>query len=123
MVTTSPIYFLMDVASKTASASTTTCDVVERALYELQDRYPTAPIAAVDATGLIVSMPDSVRSLDNPILTGRSGLDGDSDEDRPRFIATFDRVLSEGMAHARCTRRDSTRSPTTASTCASATAS
>jgi diguanylate cyclase (GGDEF)-like protein/PAS domain S-box-containing protein len=73
-------------------------DVVERELRELQARYPTAPLVAVTANGLIAEMPDSVPRRDNPVLKGRSALDGVPAEDHAHLIEAFDRLLSEGTA-------------------------
>ncbi len=77
---------------------TLSTEVVEREFRELQARYPSAPLVAVTAEGLIAKMPDSVPSGENPVLTGRSALDGVPTEDRARLIEAFDRLLRDGMA-------------------------
>jgi diguanylate cyclase (GGDEF)-like protein/PAS domain S-box-containing protein len=74
-----------------------TADDIEAAFYRLLDEFPAAPIASVDSGGMIVPLPDSINVGEHPLFTGRSGLDGVPSEDRPHFIATFDRVLTEGM--------------------------
>lgn len=71
-------------------------DAVEAALRDLQARFPTAPLIAVTPTGLVVNMPGSVPRRENPVLRGRSALDGVPIEDREQLIAAFDEVLRAG---------------------------
>ncbi len=85
-------------AERVPSPDRPDAEAVERALYELQDRYPDAPMVAVSGNGLIVALPDSVRRRENPVLSGRSGLDSVPAEDRPHFIEAFDCVLNHGVA-------------------------
>src|SRR3954469_7246262 len=71
---------------------------LERELRVLLEQYPTAPIVAVTENGLIADMPDSVPRRENPVLTGRSALDGVPAQDHARLIAAFDTLLKQGMA-------------------------
>jgi diguanylate cyclase (GGDEF)-like protein/PAS domain S-box-containing protein len=69
---------------------------VERTLTALLDRFPTAPVGALTAAGLYVEMPATIALRGNPVLHGRSGLDGMSDGDRTRMLENWDRVLAVG---------------------------
>src|SRR3954454_10814466 len=71
---------------------------LEREFRALLEQYPTAPLVAVTENGLIADMPDSVPRRENPVLSGRSALDGGPAEDHARLIAAFDTLLKEGMA-------------------------
>src|SRR3954469_1492373 len=64
----------------------------------LLEQYPTAPLVAVTDNGLIAEMPDSVPRRQNPVLKGRSALDGVPAEDHTRLIGAFDVLLKQGMA-------------------------
>ena len=71
---------------------------LEREFGALLEQYPTAPLIAVTENGLIADMPDSVPRRENPVLRGRSALDGVPAEDHARLIAAFDTLLKQGMA-------------------------
>jgi diguanylate cyclase (GGDEF)-like protein/PAS domain S-box-containing protein len=71
---------------------------VEREFRALLERYPTAPLVAVTENGLIADMPDSVPRRENPVLTGRSAVDGVPAEDHAKLIAAFDTLLKQGTA-------------------------
>src|SRR3954452_12227962 len=71
---------------------------LDREFCALLERYPTAPLVAVNETGLIADMPDSVPRRENPVLRGRAALDGVPAEEHARLIAAFDTLLKEGMA-------------------------
>jgi diguanylate cyclase (GGDEF)-like protein/PAS domain S-box-containing protein len=71
---------------------------VEREFHALLERYPTAPLVPVTEDGLIADMPDSVPRKQNPVLKGRSALDGVPAEDHASLIAAFDTLIKQGMA-------------------------
>src|SRR3954451_6276976 len=71
---------------------------LEREFRALLEQYPTAPLVAVTANGLIAEMPDSVPRRENPVLKGRAALDGVPAEDHARLIAAFDTLLKQGVA-------------------------
>src|SRR3954470_22803540 len=71
---------------------------LEREFRALLEQYPTAPLVAVTENGLIAEMPDSVPRRENPVLKGRSALDGVPGEEHARLIAAFDTLLNHGMA-------------------------
>ena len=72
--------------------------MIEREFCALLEQYPTAPLVAVNANGLVADMPDSVPRNENPVLKGRSSLDGVPAEEHGRLIAAFDTLLTHGMA-------------------------
>jgi diguanylate cyclase (GGDEF)-like protein/PAS domain S-box-containing protein len=72
--------------------------VIEREFRALLEQYPTAPLVAVNANGLVADMPDSVPRSANPVLKGRSSLDGVPAEEHGRLIAAFDTLLTHGMS-------------------------
>jgi diguanylate cyclase (GGDEF)-like protein/PAS domain S-box-containing protein len=72
-------------------------------LDSLVSRYPQAPVAALKADGVCVSVPESVPLAENRVLEARSGLDLVVHEDRVSLLATWDLVLSSGAA--RCLAR------------------
>lgn len=69
---------------------------VEQTLSSLLDLFPDAPVGALNAAGLFVEMPETIELRRNPVLSGRSGLDGMSDDDRVRILENWDRVLAVG---------------------------
>jgi diguanylate cyclase (GGDEF)-like protein/PAS domain S-box-containing protein len=71
---------------------------IELALSALLALHPTAPVAALNEAGLYVGMPDSIPLGENPVMTGRSGLDGASDSDRARLLSNWERVMRIGAA-------------------------
>jgi diguanylate cyclase (GGDEF)-like protein/PAS domain S-box-containing protein len=71
---------------------------VEREFHALLERYPTAPLVPVTEDGLIADMPESVPRKQNPVLKGRSALDGVPAEDHACLIAAFDTLLKQGVA-------------------------
>jgi diguanylate cyclase (GGDEF)-like protein/PAS domain S-box-containing protein len=71
---------------------------IELALSALLALHPTAPVAALNEAGLYVEMPDSIALGENPVMTGRSGLDGASDGDRARLLSNWERVMRIGAA-------------------------
>ena len=73
-------------------------EAIETAFCALQERYPRAPVIAIAVNGLTVEMPDSVPRKNNPVLRGRSGLDGIPVEDHSTMIQAFERVLENGTA-------------------------
>jgi diguanylate cyclase (GGDEF)-like protein/PAS domain S-box-containing protein len=72
--------------------------VIEREFRALLEKYPTAPLVAVTANGLVADMPDSVPRGENPVLKGRSSLDGVPAEEHGCLIAAFDTLLKHGTA-------------------------
>jgi diguanylate cyclase (GGDEF)-like protein/PAS domain S-box-containing protein len=72
--------------------------VIEREFHALLEQFPTAPLVAVNANGLVADMPDSVSRSANPVLKGRSPLDGVPAEEHARLIAAFDALLKHGTA-------------------------
>src|SRR5690242_19028934 len=80
------------------SAARRSDEALEREFCALLEKHPTAPLVAVNESGLIAEMPDSVPRRENPVLTGRSALDGVPGEDQARLIAAFDTLLNHGMA-------------------------
>jgi diguanylate cyclase (GGDEF)-like protein/PAS domain S-box-containing protein len=70
---------------------------LETTLTSLLALYPEAPVMALEPNGVSVPMPASVPLQGNPILEARSGLDVVVQEDRVAVLATWDRVLVEGV--------------------------
>src|ERR1700732_1742219 len=66
---------------------------VEQTLSTLLDTFPEAPVGALTAAGMFLEMPATIALRRNPVLSGRSGLDGMSDDDRVRILQNWDRVL------------------------------
>jgi diguanylate cyclase (GGDEF)-like protein/PAS domain S-box-containing protein len=66
------------------------------ALASLTDRYPYAPMAAMNGDGLVVEMPESLPLRENPVLQGRSGLDLVVVDER--VLTGWDRILTHGAA-------------------------
>jgi diguanylate cyclase (GGDEF)-like protein/PAS domain S-box-containing protein len=73
---------------------------LERALQALLSAYPDAPVAALSTAGIFVEMPQSLNLKQNPVLRGRSGLDGVDGETRARLMKNWDRIL--GVGAGRC---------------------
>jgi diguanylate cyclase (GGDEF)-like protein/PAS domain S-box-containing protein len=69
---------------------------LERTLRGLLSAYPEAPVAALSPRGIFVEMPDSLDLKQNPVLSGRSGLDGVDAQTRDRLVANWDRILTVG---------------------------
>ena len=69
---------------------------LEQTLQGLLSAYPKAPVAALSSRGIFVEMPDSLNLEQNPVLSGRSGLDGVDRETRDRLMENWDRVLAFG---------------------------
>jgi diguanylate cyclase (GGDEF)-like protein/PAS domain S-box-containing protein len=69
---------------------------LDRALQALLSAYPQAPVAALSTAGIFVEMPQSLSLKQNPVLRGRSGLDGVDGETRARLLKNWDRILSVG---------------------------
>jgi diguanylate cyclase (GGDEF)-like protein/PAS domain S-box-containing protein len=67
-----------------------------RALQALLSAYPEAPVSALSATGIFVDMPQSLNLEQNPVLRGRSGLDGLDGDTRARLLENWDRILAFG---------------------------
>jgi diguanylate cyclase (GGDEF)-like protein/PAS domain S-box-containing protein len=66
------------------------------ALESLTDRFPHAPVTALNGDGMVVAMPESLPLRENPVLQGRSGLDlVVLDEE---VLAGWDRILEHGAA-------------------------
>lgn len=84
--------------SPQANAGRPDAEDLERALCELQERYPRAPLIAVATNGLTVAMPASVPRRENPVLTGGSGLHSVPVEERGILLEAFERVLADGRA-------------------------
>jgi diguanylate cyclase (GGDEF)-like protein/PAS domain S-box-containing protein len=72
---------------------------LERVLGSLLRQHPEAPVAAFSSAGLFVAMPPTLEAKleRNPVLKGRSGLDGVSAQDRESLLANWDRVLKLGV--------------------------
>jgi diguanylate cyclase (GGDEF)-like protein/PAS domain S-box-containing protein len=73
-------------------------DRLERVLSALVKAYPDAPVAALSETGIFVDMPESLNLEQNPVLKGRSGLDGVEGEERDRLVDNWDRILTTGAS-------------------------
>ncbi len=71
-------------------------DVLDRAAAELIATHPTAPVGALTEAGLFVDMPASIALAKNPVLKGRTGMDGATGPDREHLLANWDRVLKRG---------------------------
>jgi diguanylate cyclase (GGDEF)-like protein/PAS domain S-box-containing protein len=78
---------------------------LEQALESLLAIYPDAPVAALSGTGIFIDMPTSIPLRRNPVLKGRSGLDGLGGEDRATVLANWDRIMRVGAG--RCLVRPS----------------
>jgi diguanylate cyclase (GGDEF)-like protein/PAS domain S-box-containing protein len=71
-----------------------------QALAWLLDRYPKEPVAAFDATGLFVAVPESIQLRENNMMEGRSGLDSMNDEaGRQAMIERWEKMLARGANH------------------------
>ena len=66
------------------------------ALGALVKAYPEAPVSALNATGIFVAMPESLNLKQNPVLQGRTGLDGLDSDTRARLLKNWDRILTVG---------------------------
>jgi diguanylate cyclase (GGDEF)-like protein/PAS domain S-box-containing protein len=82
----------------TSNGARPEADAIESALCALQERYPKAPLLAIDTGGLTVEMPESVPRKENPVLRGGSGINSIPAEDRQSLISAFERVLERGTA-------------------------
>jgi PAS domain S-box-containing protein len=71
---------------------------VEVVLDSLLRTHPNALIAAINADGLFVPMPDSVALTGHRAIPGRSALDVVIPEDREAVIATWEQARSHGAA-------------------------
>jgi len=69
---------------------------LEQALESLLERYPHAPVAAMDGDGAIVAMPDSIRLRQNTVLEARAG--GDLVVLDEESLAGWDRILTRGAS-------------------------
>ncbi len=73
-------------------------ETLDTVLESLLSRYPEAPVAALKADGVSISVPESIALVRNRVLEARSGLDMVVQEDRLRLLATWDQVLARGSA-------------------------
>jgi diguanylate cyclase (GGDEF)-like protein/PAS domain S-box-containing protein len=69
---------------------------IDLALRALLSAYPDAPVSALSSAGIFVDMPQSLNLQQNPVLKGRSGLEGLDDETRQRLVDNWDRILATG---------------------------
>jgi diguanylate cyclase (GGDEF)-like protein/PAS domain S-box-containing protein len=69
---------------------------LELTLQALLSAYPEAPVSALSSTGIFVDMPESLHLKQNPVLKGRSGLEGLDDDTRQRLVENWDRILATG---------------------------
>lgn len=69
---------------------------LERALHSLLSVYPEAPVSALSSTGIFVEMPESLNLKQNPVLQGRTGLDGLDGDTRARLLKNWDQILKVG---------------------------
>jgi diguanylate cyclase (GGDEF)-like protein/PAS domain S-box-containing protein len=76
---------------------------IDLTLRALLSAYPQAPVSALSSTGIFVEMPESLSLRQNPVLKGRSGLEGLDDETRQRLVDNWDRILATGAG--RCVFR------------------
>jgi diguanylate cyclase (GGDEF)-like protein/PAS domain S-box-containing protein len=76
-------------------------DTRERALAWLLERHPEAPVAAFEAKGIFVEMPDSIPLRDNQVMAGRSGLDSviNNEEAFINMALRWERMLVTGAGH------------------------
>ena len=69
---------------------------IEVTLQALLNAYPDAPVSALNATGIFVAMPESLKLQQNAVLKGRSGVEGLDDDTRKRLVENWERVLATG---------------------------
>jgi diguanylate cyclase (GGDEF)-like protein/PAS domain S-box-containing protein len=91
-----PLPMSMEEVFDAPHASHLPLEVLERTVQELLEAYPEAPVAALTETGILVEMPPSIELRANPVIAGRSGIDGASNSDRSVMLANWDRVLRLG---------------------------
>ena len=71
---------------------------LESELTLLLDRFPDAPVAAFQESGLFAEMPDSIKLKNNTVLGGRWAMGRESGEDRDAVFAMWERVHKQGAA-------------------------
>ena len=71
---------------------------LESELKLLLDRFPDAPVAAFQESGLFAEMPDSIKLKNNIVLGGRWAMGRESGEDRGAVFAMWERVRKQGAA-------------------------
>jgi diguanylate cyclase (GGDEF)-like protein/PAS domain S-box-containing protein len=69
---------------------------LQTALHALLRAYPDAPVSALSSAGIFVEMPQSLNLKQNPVLEGRTGLDGLDGDTRVRLLKNWDRILKVG---------------------------
>ena len=69
---------------------------LEAALHALLRAYPDAPVSALSSAGIFVEMPQSLNLKQNPVLEGRTGLDGLDSDTRVRLLKNWDQILKVG---------------------------
>jgi diguanylate cyclase (GGDEF)-like protein/PAS domain S-box-containing protein len=69
---------------------------LQTALHALLSAYPEAPVSVLSSTGIFVEMPESLNLKQNPVLEGRTGLDGLDSDTRARLLENWDRILKVG---------------------------
>jgi diguanylate cyclase (GGDEF)-like protein/PAS domain S-box-containing protein len=84
---------------------------LEKALGAMLVRHPEAPIAALEPTGVLVPMPDSIELQRNRVLRARSGLDLIVRRDRFEVLSTWDRILAVGVGRCRVHLADAPETP------------
>jgi PAS domain S-box-containing protein len=75
-------------------------EALDVALNALLAQYPTAFVAAINASGVFVPMPESVPLTRQHELKARSALDFVVSEDRERVISTWERARETGASSA-----------------------
>lgn len=74
----------------------------ERLLERLLAEFSEAAVAAFDANGIFMEMPDTIPIGERPVIEGRSGLDGaKDDEGRNALFAAWGRMLNRGVGRYR----------------------
>ncbi|MHB8492800.1 MAG: diguanylate cyclase domain-containing protein [Solirubrobacteraceae bacterium] len=76
-------------------------DSLEKGLASLLALYPEAPAIALEESGALHPMPDSIALQRNPSIKARTGLDLVAHDDQVTLLASWDRVLAVGAARCR----------------------
>ncbi len=71
---------------------------LESELTLLLDRFPDAPVAAFQESGLFAEMPDSIKLKNNTVLGGRWAMGREGGEDRDAVFTMWERVRKQGAA-------------------------
>jgi hypothetical protein len=67
---------------------------LQAALHALFRAYPEAPVSVLSSAGIFVEMPPSLNLKQNPVLEGRTGLDGLDSDTRTLLVKNWERSPS-----------------------------